>query len=100
MAFSEPANGGITGHSPDRANTMGYEGRFRTHTSCCGRGLTSSVTAANHCDVESVHHQDLRWCVLAKARGGVKIVEFIENVSRETFRPIPVAPKPSTSTSL
>src|SRR5262245_30202587 len=95
MTFSKPADGRITGHDPDGATAMGYEGRFCTHTSCCGRGFTASVTAANYCDVESVHHQDLGWRVLTKSRGGVKIIGFIENVSRETFRLSPIAPSPA-----
>src|SRR5215510_14409095 len=93
MTFSKPADGRITGHNPDGGAAMGYEGRFCTHASCCGRGFATSVTAANHCNVESVHHQDLGWRVVAKARGGVKSIGFIENVSRETFRLTVVAPK-------
>src|SRR5262249_34585018 len=93
MAFSKPTNGRITGNSPDGANAVGYEGCFSAHASRRGRSFTAGVTAANHCDVESVPHQDLRWRVLAKARGVVKIIGFIENVSRETFRLTLVGPK-------
>jgi hypothetical protein len=85
MAFSKPANGGITGHSADSAKPVGYEGRLGAHTGRRGRGFTAGVAAANYNDVESMRHQNLGWRVLAEARGGVKIIGFIENVSRETL---------------
>jgi hypothetical protein len=85
MAFPKPANGGITGHSADSAKPVGYKGRFCAHTGRRGRSFTASVAAANDNDVESMRHQNLGWSVLTKARAGVKIVEFMENVSRETL---------------
>jgi hypothetical protein len=85
MAFPKPANGGITGHSADSAKPVGYEGRFCAHTGRRSRGFTAGVAAANYNDVESMHHQNLGWPVLTEARVGVKIVGFMENVSRETL---------------
>jgi hypothetical protein len=85
MAFSKPSNRGITGHGANGAKSVGYEGRFRPHTGRRSRGFTAGVAAANHNDVESIGHQNLGWRVLAEARGGVKIIEFNENVSRETL---------------
>ena len=85
MAFPKPANGGITGHSADSAKPVGYKGRFCAHTGRCSRGFTASVAAANDNDVESMRHQSLGWSVLMEARVGVKIVGFMENVSRETL---------------
>ncbi len=85
MAFSKPANSGITGHSADSAKPVRYEGGLRAHTGGRRRGFTAGVAAANHNDVESMRHQNLGWRVLAEARGGVKIIGFKENVSRETL---------------
>jgi hypothetical protein len=90
MAFSKPANSGITGHSADSAKLVGYEGCLCAHTGRCGRGFTAGVAAANYNDVESMRHQNLGWRVLAEVRGGVKIIGFMENVSRET---LPKRPK-------
>jgi hypothetical protein len=96
MTFSESTNGRITRHRANGAKPVGYQDRFCAHASGRGRGLTASVAAADHCDVESVHHQNPGWRLIAKARGGVKIIGFIENVSRETFQLIMSAPKPTT----
>src|SRR5262245_37204845 len=89
MSFSKAADGWIAGHRADGGESVGYEGCFRAHARGCGCGFAASVAAANHCNVESVHHQDLGCRVLAKARGVVKIIGFIENVSRETLRTHP-----------
>ena len=56
MAFSKPADSGITRHSADSAKLVGYEGCLRTHTGGRGRGFTAGVAAANHNDVESMCH--------------------------------------------
>jgi hypothetical protein len=94
MALSKPANSGIARHSANSAKPVGYEGRLRAHTGGGCRGLAAGVAAANHNNVESMRHQNLGWRVLAKARGGVKIIGFKENVSRETLRKRPKT-KPS-----
>jgi hypothetical protein len=85
MAFSKPADGGITGHRADGAKPVRYERCFCAHASRRGRGFTAGVATADYSDVESMHHQNLGWRVLAEAREGVKIIGFIENVSRETL---------------
>ena len=89
VAFSKPANSRITRHSADSAKLLGYEGRFRAHTGGRGRAFTAGVAAANYNDVELMGHQNLGCRVLADARGGVKIIGFKENVSRETLRKRP-----------
>jgi hypothetical protein len=89
VAFSKPADSRITRHSADSAKLLGYEGRFRAHTGGRGRAFTAGVAAANYNDVESMGHQNLGCRVLADARGGVKIIGFKENVSRETLRKRP-----------
>jgi hypothetical protein len=61
MAFPKPANSGITGHSADGAEPVGYEGRFSAHTGRSSRSFTAGVAAANYNDVESMRHQYLGW---------------------------------------
>ncbi len=57
MAFSEPANGGITRHSADSASLVGEEGCLSAHAGGSGRSFTAGMTAANDYDVESIRHQ-------------------------------------------
>jgi hypothetical protein len=78
MAFSKPANSGVTGHGANSAKPVRYEGCFCAHTRRRGRSFTAGVAAANHSDVESMGHQNLGWRLLAEARGGVKIIGFKE----------------------
>jgi hypothetical protein len=86
MTFSEPANRRIAGHCANCSELMGDQCCLGAHTSSRACGFTAGMAAANHHDVESVGHQNLGGGVVAKARGGVKTIDFCENVSRETLR--------------
>jgi hypothetical protein len=74
MALAEAADGRITGHGADSRDAVGHQSRPRTHARGRGRRLTAGVAAANYDNVESHIHKGLG--VVAKAWGGVKILDF------------------------
>jgi hypothetical protein len=72
MAFSKPANSGVTGHGANSAKPVCYEDCFCAHTGRRGRSFTTGVAAADHRDVESMGHKNLGRRLLARRGEGSK----------------------------
>jgi hypothetical protein len=56
MAFSEPSNGGVTGHCADSSESVRNEGRLGTHAGGGGGSFTASMTATDDHHVEPMCH--------------------------------------------
>jgi hypothetical protein len=76
MTFSESANRRIAGHCANCSELMGDQSCLGAHAGRRACGFAAGMAAANHHDVESVGHHNLGGGVVAKARGGVKTIDF------------------------